>query len=100
MFIPGKVVLVIDILDDDGGDDIMVMIRVMAMMMILMVSPCKVVLVVDIFDDEVCVHSSLFLLPDDLVATSFENGFLLFFFFISLRFSTKGHAFIISYLVL
>ena len=39
---------------------------------------CKVVLVVDIFDDEVCVHSSLFLLPDDLVATSFENGFILF----------------------
>ena len=99
IFIPCKVVLVVDILDDevggdkgDGDDDIMAMrmmgvIWVMMMMMILMVSPCKVVLVVDILDDEVCVHSSLLLLPDDLVATSLENGFLMFFF-VSLLFST------------
>ena len=79
----------------DGDDDIMAMrmmgviwvMMMMMMVMILMVSPCKVVLVVDILDDEVCVHSSLLLLPDDLVATSLENGFLMFFF-VSLLFST------------
>ena len=59
------------------------------MMMVLMVSPCKVILVVDILDDEVGVHSSLLLLPDYLVATSFENGFLLFFYIIAF-FKIKG----------
>ena len=102
IFIPCKVVLVVDILDDevggdkgDGDDDIMAMrmmgvIWVMMMMMILMVSPCKVVLVVDILDDEVCVHSSLLLLPDDLVATSLENGFSMFFFLSFAFFNIKG----------
>ena len=103
IFIPCKVVLVVDILDDEVGgdkgdgdddDDIMAMrmmgviwVMMMMTMMMVMVSPCKVVLVVDILDDEVCVHSSLLLLPDDLVATSLENGFLMFFF-VSLLFST------------
>ena len=59
-------------------------------MMMMMVSPCKVILVVDILDYEVGVHSSLFLLPDDLVATSFENGFLLSFFYIIAFFNIKG----------
>ena len=101
IFIPCKVVIAVDILDDDDGDDdimlviMMGMIRVMmmmVMMMILMVSPCKVVLVVDILDDEMGVDGSPFLLPDDLIATSFENGF-----FQSLDFLTSRAAFIIMY---
>ena len=91
IFIPRKVVIAVDILDkDDGEDDIMVVmtmgvIRVMMMammvmmtmmiIMILMVSPCKVVLVFEILDYEVGVHGSLFLLPDDLIATSFKMDF-------------------------
>ena len=57
----------------------------MMIMMMMMVSPCKVVLVVDVLDYEVGVHGSLFLLPDDLIATSFENGFFSIIEFVNIK---------------